>query len=503
MIEVAIGRREIAEAGTVELAETAQMDLRVRNAESMPDVSIGGEPVPLVAESVNGAWCADPDWVHSAATQHLVGDCDLVVEVQDQRWSALLRRAPSRITLSEYRFLVGEIRRRSGLDGLDDPFARAAIWLEAAPEVPSDDDEAARIATQLFRRAAHALGRIAHQPMQNLETSSEWVDVERLGAYPGHRVDPRRLRPWDPPRPMPHPNDGAVLVALVDEHIVTPENRFVLATVERLTRVLERSTGMPTSRSKIDADAALRQLTDWFATEPWTSVPPGRAPGSSFVLRDHPDYRAVAALARQLDDLPGLLLRFPPTNIDDAFPLNPWSLNVLYERWIAVITLEWLEHQVGPISRPRVPARGSYRARARSAEVVVRIDEPYPRSETSGVIVPLDKNRPDVAIELHTRDHPIAVCVVEATYSRNPALQREKLKYAGTLVDAGSIRSLTNRPAVCCEWACVAFPGGVPSVTELRAGLRESLVSIPPSPDGAAMLHGWLDETIGERLRDR
>ncbi|MGH9070186.1 MAG: hypothetical protein ACRDX8_03205, partial [Acidimicrobiales bacterium] len=445
---------------------------------------------------------ADPVGVEHAATEHLVGDCliNLLGPGGAPLWHATLRRQPSRITSDQHRWLLEELRRRGGTGVISDPYGRSQIWLELAPEVPTTSDERARIAVLLWARCADALRAIASAPVTVLREDFDWRGVRGLAGVPARRIDGRRLRPWDPPHPLPRPMAGVVLVERTDEQVDSAENRFALATAQALGGLLEASARDPEVSVPVAQPCRLAaaQLGRWFGSETWRDMATGPFPAESFLIRDHPAYQSVAGLAVLLADLPGALLGLP--QLDLAMPLSPPSLNVLYERWVGVCAVEWAEARLGTLSRPAVPSGGVFSWRQGDLLVRLCIDFAYPRSAHAGVVCPEGKNRPDVAIELHRPGRRAQVATLDATYSRNEALHAEKLTYSRTLRDAGWQAPLTGLTSPCVSWSAVAYPGRLTFATERRADLSEAILSLPPCAESEALLRRWLDETVGARI---
>lgn len=497
-IAVAIGATPIAPGAVVHLDETAALSITVAS-DAPPAVTVSDEAVPMVRR--HDGWRTDPVWIDDERTRHLVGECPLEVRVHDARLTATIVRSPTRIVLDEYRYLIEELQRRFGLAGVEDPVGRARIWAELAPRVPTVPEETARVLLGLFGRSSAALHAIAVVPRVALERNEEWVDVERLVGRRG-RVDARRFRPWDPPRPIERPTTGQVLVVASDEQANTPENRYVATIAERFAAMLRAVAADVASQElarRCGQTAA--EIDGWFAVSPWLDVPRGRAPEHSFVMRDDARYRAVALLGAQLGELHSAIARFPAGALDRLFAIGAYSLNVLYERWIQCLTREWLEHRLGSLAaRPSFSGRWCWTEP--QTEIALSLDWPFPRQAAAGVVAPLGKNRPDIAIEIW-RDGSVRVLTLDATYSRSPLLHDDKLGYAANLHQAGRTDPLTARPPLVTEWSAVAFPGGTVSVHATRARLAAAKLSLPPGPESARVLAQYLDETIGAALDGR
>jgi hypothetical protein len=198
------------------------------------------------------------------------------------------------------------------------------------------------------------------------------------------------------------------------------------------------------------------------------------------------------------DDLAGTTLGVPPALTEAAIPITPWSLNVLYERWLQCLVREWLEARLGSLRDP-IDFTRAFVWRHRQGRVILRLDVPYPR-RGRGLFAREGKNRPDVAVEFWPSNQEVLVAVLDATYSRSRRLHEEKLGYVHTIRNAGHRHPLTDAPALAARWAAVAFPGGQPGAEEVIGSGVQMLLSVPPSAEGTELLHRWLERTVGREL---
>jgi hypothetical protein len=136
----------------------------------------------------------------------------------------------------------------------------------------------------------------------------------------------------------------------------------------------------------------------------------------------------------------------------------------------------------------------------RGGRVVLRLDLPFARNTARGLFAPSGKNRPDVAVEIWSPDRPVEVGVLEATYSRSRALHEEKFSYARTIHDASTLDALTGAPRLVTRWAAVAFAGPETGAEEVIGSGVQTLLSVPPSPEGGQLVARWLASTVGTRL---
>jgi hypothetical protein len=492
MRPVTVCGRAVDHGTLVEIAETTRVVIRIE-CDVEPKVELGGEPVPMALEG--RSWVSVDNWSEIGNTEHLVGDMKLQVATGDDTISATVRRAPTRITTEQYEYMVRRLRAAVGQDAIDDPLERARVWAAFAPDLPSHEDERAAVLIQLFERAAPALRAIAARPSEALTRIDEWVAVSRLGTVRG-RVDARRIRSWDPPRPATAPTLGTVLLVRNEALLATPENRFVRAVAARLADALARSVVETSPRCHRQIVEALSDLDDWFGRGDWLDVTPGPLPAHSFVLRDHAAYRTVVSLANQLDHLPGLAVRFPPGELERLLPISPASLNTLYERWVQLVVFEWLVERLG---RPQsgFAGTGKWAWMPGTNTVALLLDRPFPRSASTGVVCRVGKNRPDVAIEHRDLGGTITLLVLDATYSQNPAIVDEKLRYAHNFVDAGARHALTGDPPLVTRWCAAATPAALVSVVEMGADLARARLNLPPSIKAEQLLASYLDVSIG------
>jgi len=496
MLRLRIGPRWISDGDIVDIEERTALKFSVIS-DSPPVLLLADEVVPL--EEAPDGYRTARDWIDSRRTRHLVGDCPLELHAERTTLRALVRRVPSRITLEAYHYLIDMLWTRLGAHGIEDPLGRVKVWARMAPRIPSPGEERARILASLFERAAPALRSIGASPRRSLATHDEWVPIRRLRHARG-RVDGRRIRRWDPPLPRDTPTRGSVLVHTPVEDVNTPENRYVVAVVSMLTSLLHetRESDDLSSDIAVEIDGILVDLASWFRALEWKDVGPGALPHHSFVLRDDPRNAAIASLAVQLHRLPGLLIEFPPDNPARLFPLSPFSLNVLYERWIQMLVFEWLTERLWAPERAFAP-QGTWEWATGTGRTVLRIDVPYPSRGSAGIIVPVGKNRPDVAIEVW-RGSRVDVLTLDATYSQAPGLHNEKLTYAANLKNAATVNDLTGDNPLVVRWAAYAWPAGKPSVLELGASLSRASLSLPPGDESVMLLRRYLDATVGEAL---
>lgn len=491
-----VGGRAVVDGEIVQLDETSSLDFVIAHQGSIPELVLADEQVPLV--HVGEVYRSAAGWVDEQRTQHFVGDCPVSLDLGEMQLHAVLRRLPTRISLDDYHFLVHFIRTRLGAAAVEDPLGRVRIWAQLAPRIPAAAEERARVLVAMFGRSAPAIRRIAVAPQRSLASVSEWQPIHRAMRSRG-RIDGRRIRRSDPPRPIDRPVEGVVLVVIPDESMVTPENQYVRSVVGLLMSSLldAQSNELPDDVVAGVANA-LESLESWFADPEWRSVRPGPVPQHSFALSDHPDYAVVSSLGVQLDRLPGLLARFPPSDVEQLFPLNTYSLNALYERWIQVLVFDWIVSRLGAPARP-FAAAGSWQWNKDQRRVVLRLDTPYPRTASHGIVVPVGKNRPDVAIEVWNGD-AVEVLVLDPTYSQSPMVHNEKLQYGANLRLAGARHPLTNDAPLVVRWASYARPSHVVAVRELAAELGRADLSLPPRLESAELLARFLDATVGTQL---
>ena len=446
-------RRDVVEDGsTLDVDETAQLHFSIEGWEGS-SLQIGPDMVPMVPRGKVSV--VDPEWVKGAATEHLVGN--LAIEVRSSEGEhllgATLRRSPSRMTLEQYQWMLDFIVGRTGLKGLEDPNGRAQIWAMLAPVVPDRETE----------------------------------------------VLPSGFKPWDPPRPLPRPRQGTVLVESRDLDFATPENRYVVGVMGRLWRALAKAatTGAP-APARAEAAEAKDRVSTLFTTGAWTGISEGPMPSTSFVLRDHPSYHSIVELDRQLAAPKYMQASLDAMELERALELSPWSLNVLYQRWITTEVLEWLERRLPAFERPAVPTSGIFLTESPVGTVQVVLDEEYPRTGL-GVHVPTGKNRPDMVVEVHTRQG-VRALVIDPTYSKNRSIHEAKFQYAINIRDGGRADPIDKTPALCAEWVAAAFPGASSWASSRRPNQAETLLSLVPGDSGRTVLFAWLDATIGTLL---
>lgn len=487
----------VGEGTVIPLDEVDKLRLVVDDCIRAPMVSVGDEPVPLRADGYF-RWIADEAWVEAAAATHLVGDCDLLaVDPEGQAVRAIVRRQASRITEAQHRFMIEELRRRLG--SVADPLGRSRIWASIAPRVPAAAEERALLLLQCFERAAPALRSVAARPLPSLTREEDWRPVSRLAGVRGADIDVRRFRPATAPWPIPRPTHGEIPLRRSAERHDTPENRYAISVVRRLSNAmlaaLDDQIGPSTLRG---LGHAATELDSWFGSDFWQRLPDGGAPYQSFILRDHPGYHVIAWLGSALGHLAGTTLGVPPALSEAAIPITPWSLNVLYERWIQCLVREWLEKRLGALRDPLDFTR-AFVWRQGQMRIVLRLDVPYPRRGRE-LVAPEGKNRPDVAIELWSSAGEVKVAVLDVTYSRSRRLHEEKAGYVRTIRNGSQRDPLTNAPRLATRWAAVAFPGAHAGAEEIIGSGVQMFLSVPPSGEGSDLLHRWLDRTIGPEL---
>ena len=492
-------RRDVVEDGsTLDVDETAQLHFSIEGWEGS-SLQIGPDMVPMVPRGKVSV--VDPEWVKGAATEHLVGN--LAIEVRSSEGEhllgATLRRSPSRMTLEQYQWMLDFIVGRTGLKGLEDPNGRAQIWAMLAPVVPDRETEEAMAALLAWRRSADAIHRIATNPQSSLSPQVELVEVDSARIASARKVLPSGFQPWDPPRPLPRPRQGTVLVESRDLDFATPENRYVVGVMGRLWRALAKAatTGAP-APARAEAAEAKDRVSTLFTTGAWTGISEGPMPSTSFVLRDHPSYHSIVELDRQLAAPKYMQASLDAMELERALELSPWSLNVLYQRWITTEVLEWLERRLPAFERPAVPTSGIFLTESPVGTVQVVLDEQYPRTGL-GVHVPTGKNRPDMVVEVHTRQG-VRALVIDPTYSKNRSIHEAKFQYAINIRDGGRADPIDKTPALCAEWVAAAFPGASSWASSRRPNQAETLLSLVPGDSGRSVLFAWLDATIGTLL---
>jgi hypothetical protein len=489
-----IGNRRIESKSVISASEETKLNFIIEQPEPLIVLLVAGEQVPLI---VKGPYLvADPVWVEGKASVHLVGECVVSMSVAGASvLDATLERIPDRVRLSQYHWLLDWFLERISTSEIEDDQNRQYVWAEFAPNVPTPDEEDLMSMVLLWQRTAHGFRSIDRNPKSSIDRASEWLPVHQVRGSTSRRISARSISRRDPPRPIDRPTKGMVLVETHEEFSDTPENRYVRAVVEEFVRQLTKSLQSSSidSELRVRGSAVVGELEGIGRRLARRGVGLGRRPAQSFLLRDNHSYSAVVLADNALRQYPSVSLRFPPADQLRAIPISPWSLNLLYERWITTMALEWIERRFGAFERPTVPSRGSWSVDLGYLKVTVRVDERYPKSGSNGVVCDRgSKDRPDLAIEFEDTDG-VDVVVVDATWSQDPAKHYEKFQYALNLGDAGSVSPITNQTRRCVVSAGVAFPGGVVSVYEQRARLSECKISLPPSKDGEEKFYEWLD----------
>jgi hypothetical protein len=496
-MRVLLDGKVIQHETVVTIAESAKLHLSIEAAQAVPSLTVADVRVPLVHES-GARWTADDTWIDSEATVHLVGDCDLMATDGSGRVvRALLRRRPTRITEAQYRFLLEALRLRLG-SASQDPLARTRVWASMAPRVPTGAEERGLVLLQLFARAAPALRAVAARPLAALVREDEWRPVSRLAGVRSAEVDGRRIRARAVPWPLPAPVHGYLPLRRAAERLDTAENRYSFGVVRHLLAAMlvaaEADVSTPTMQRLTRAS---RELDTWFAGPFWRQLPFSGTPTQSFILRDHPDYQVIAWLGAALTTMNDVAFGVPPVLAEEAVPITPWSLNVLYERWVQCLVREWLETRLGTLAEPVRFHGSSIWPFPRGGHVVLRLDLPFPRHRSRGLFAGSGKNRPDIAVEIRSPDRPVDLAIIDATYSRSRALHEEKLSYARTIRDGSSPDPLTGVPRLATRWTAVVFPGTAAGAEEIIGSRTQMLLSVPPSPEGAQLVGRWLSNTVG------
>jgi hypothetical protein len=225
-------------------------------------------------------------------------------------------------------------------------------------------------------------------------------------------------------------------------------------------------------------------------------------PRVSFLLRDHPHYQALRAVADALDDS----LRWSPLPGDPAaLGLRTQTLNALFEVWVSQAVRAAVRRRVGlasPLPAP-LPRGGAEEAQTPRGRVRVCFDRVYPKpggagapGEDGGGIVALTRKRsPDATVEWWPTGGQPVVMAVDATWSRNPTYHDDKLGYARSLAAGGSDEML-GTPRLCVRRSMVVYPGRRPEVHELGFALSLATVSAPPSEAGWELLGAFLDRAL-------
>jgi hypothetical protein len=443
-------------------------------------LTVAGLPVPLV----DGR--ADPAWVDESRREQWVGELDLELIVTSSPQApgtspagAVFRPRivvlPRRATIEGFGFLVDQFRGWGGAGSLADPAGRARIWAELAPRVPKRDEERALVALALLRRAIPALVAIHRAPATEPAERREWCSLDRTG---GRRLLLRRLHPFDPPRPSHEPRYGQVATILIEPSTDRAENRFVAGVVRRLVALCREASTAP---AWLDADQvrelteATRALAGLAAEPPWAHLPSGAMPRISFLLRDHPHYRAMRTVADAIDDS----LRWSPIPGDPAaLGLRTQTLNALFEVWVSQAVRAAVRRRlglIGPLGAP-LPRGGAEEAATPRGRVRVCFDRVYPKpgaadAAREGIVALTRKRSPDATVEWWPTGGQPVVMAVDATWSRNPNYHDDKLGYARSLAAGGSDEML-GAPRLCTRRSLVVFPGTRPEVHELGFALE-------------------------------
>ncbi|MGH9041230.1 MAG: hypothetical protein ACRDZ3_13470, partial [Acidimicrobiia bacterium] len=321
----------------------------------------------------------------------------------------------------------------------------------------------------------------------------EWAPLERTG---GRRLLLWRLHPFDPPRPPEAPRSGRVATLARERSPDTPENRFVVGVVRRLLGLVREATA---AEALVDTDLAAelassaRALQFLAAEEPWAGLAAGPAPRVSFLLRDHPHYRAFRTLADALDDS----LRFSPLPGDPvALGLRTQTLNALFEVWVSQAVRAAVRRRLGLPSRPGapLPRGGAEEAVTPRGRVRVAFDRVYPR-RGEGIVALGRKRSPDAVVEWWPAGGQPVVMAVDATWSRNTTYHDDKLGYARSLAH-GAPDPMTGVARLCARRCVVVFPGTRPRVNEIGFALSLATVSAPPSEAGWSLLGSFLDRAL-------
>jgi hypothetical protein len=483
----------------------AGMPLRIDEATPLafalgPDVAgrltLAGLPVPLV----DGR--ADPAWVDESRREQWVGELDLEL-VMSQPAAMVIRPKvvvlPRRATIEGFAFLVDQFRAWAGPGALADPAGRARIWAELAPRVPKRDEERALVALALLRRAIPALVGIHRAPATTPSERREWCTLDRTA---GRRLLLNRLHPFDPPRPIHAPRSGQVATIVVEPSTDTAENRFVAGVVRRLVTLCRRAASSP---QWLDGDQlrelneATRALAGLAAEPPWCDLRAGAMPRLSFLLRDHPHYRALRTVADAIDDS----LRWSPLPGDPAaLGLRTQTLNALFEVWVSQAVRASVRRRLGlagALGAP-LPRGGAEEAVTPRGKVRVCFDRVYPKPGLAppgenGIVALTRKRSPDATVEWWPTGGQPVVMAVDATWSRNPNYHDDKLGYARSLAAGGSDEML-GRPRLCTRRSLVVYPGQRPEVSELGFALSLATVSAPPSEAGWELLGAFLDRAL-------
>jgi hypothetical protein len=486
-VSLLLGGRAVPVSGEpLRINEATPMDFAFAPG-ATGELFIAGLPVPFVGDRAAAEWVAD------ARREQWVGELDLTFTATGA--AAVRPRVvvlPGRTTVEGFAFLVEQFRSWAGAGALADPAGRARIWADLAPRVPKRDEERALVAIALLRRALPAFAALHRAPVTASATRREWAALDRTG---GRRLLLRRLHPFDPPRPPEAPRFGQVTTLARERSPDTPENRFVTGVVRRLLGLREATA----AESLVDTDLAAelassaRALHFLAGEAPWSSLLSAPAPRVSFLLRDHPHYRAFRSLADALDDS----LRFSPLPGDPvALGLRTQTLNALFEVWVSQAVRAAVRRRLGLLARPGppLPRGGAEEALTPRGRVRVAFDRVYPR-RGEGIVAIGRKRSPDAVVEWWPTGGQPVVMAVDATWSRNVTYHDDKLGYARSLAH-GTPDSMTGAPRLCARRCVVVFPGPRPRVNEIGFALSLATVSAPPSEGGWSLLGSFLDRAL-------
>jgi hypothetical protein len=217
-------------------------------------------------------------------------------------------------------------------------------------------------------------------------------------------------------------------------------------------------------------------------------------PRVSFLLRDHPHYRAMRTVGDALDDS----LRWSPLPGDPAaLGLRTQTLNALFEVWVSQAVRAAVRRRIGlgaPLRAP-LPRGGAEEAVTPRGRVRVCFDRVYPKPGNEGIVALTRKRSPDATVEWWPTGGQPVVMAIDATWSRNPTYHDDKLGYARSLAAGGSDEML-GAPRLCTRRSLVVFPGPRPEVHELGFALSLATVSAPPSEAGWELLGAFLDRAL-------
>lgn len=129
----------------------------------------------------------------------------------------------------------------------------------------------------------------------------------------------------------------------------------MVAVVRRLLGLVREATA---AEALVDTELAAELMSSARALQllageaPWADLSPGPAPRVSFLLRDHPHYRAFRTLSDALDDS----LHFSPLPGDPvALGLRTQTLNALFEVWVSQAVRAAVRRRLGLPVRPGAP----------------------------------------------------------------------------------------------------------------------------------------------------